>query len=326
MNRRELIVFLGATMAEWPLGAHAQSSQFPVIGFLHPAAPDSFGRLVAAFRQGLAEHGYVEGRNIKIEYRWAEGHSDRLKALALDLVQQKVALIAAPGGSFAALAAKSATTTTPILFVAGPNPVGGGLVASISRPGGNATGVSLESTEMLAKRLEILRDLVPAGAKIAMLMSSAFTVEKFEREFVEQNDLIALKPGTGKKQDDDDYDEIFSTAVKNGARALIVSADPDFTARHKRIVDLAAKYALPAVYPWRQYVAAGGLVSYGPDLAEAYRQIGRYAGRILGGAKPDSMPVEGPNTFELVVNLKTAKALGIEVPYSLMAVANEKFE
>jgi putative ABC transport system substrate-binding protein len=298
----------------------------PVIGFLHPAAPDSFDRLVTAFRQGLGEHGYVEGRNVKIEYRWAEGRSDRLQALALDLVRQKVTLIAAPGGSFAALAAKSATTTIPILFVAGPNPVGVGLVASIARPGGNATGVSMESTEMLAKRLEILRDLVPAGAKIAMLMSSAFTVEKFEKDFAEENELMALRPGAGKEQGHDDYDETFSAAVKNGARALIVSADPSFTARHQRIVELAARYALPAVYPWRQYVAAGGLVSYGPDLAEAYRQIGRYAGRILGGAKPDRMPVEGPNTFELVVNLKTAKALGIDIPYSLMAVANEKFE
>src|ERR1700693_5632251 len=156
MNRRELIIFLGATMAQWPLGARAQPSQMPVIGFLHPAASDSFDRLVAAFRQGLGEHGYVEGRNIKIEYRWADGHSDRLKALALDLVQHKVVLIAAPGGSFAALAAKSATTTTPILFVAGPNPVGVGLVASIARPGGHATGVGVESTQMLAKRLENL--------------------------------------------------------------------------------------------------------------------------------------------------------------------------
>jgi putative ABC transport system substrate-binding protein len=326
MNRRELIVFLGATMAQWPLGARAQSSQVPVIGFLHPAAPQSFDRLVAAFRQGLGEHGYVEGRNVKIEYRWAEGHMDRLKALALELVQHKVALIAAPGGSFAALAAKSATTTIPILFVAGPNPVGVGLVASIAQPGGNATGVSMESTEMLAKRLEILRDLVPAGSKIAMLMSSAFTVEKFEKDFAEQNELVALKPGTRKEHERDDNDQLFSTAVKDGARALIVSADPVFTAQHQRIVELAARYGLPAVYPWRQYVADGGLVSYGPDLAEAYRQIGRYAGRILGGAKPDRMPVEGPNTFELVVNLKTAKALGIEIPYSLMAVANEKFE
>jgi putative tryptophan/tyrosine transport system substrate-binding protein len=326
MNRREFVVSAGAIMTGWPAATYAQPSAMPVIGFLHPASPDAFRRLLEAFREGLNEHGYVEGRNLRIEYRWAEGRSDRLNALALELVRQKVALIAAPGGSFAALAAKAVTSTTPVLFIAGPNPVGVGLVASIARPGGNATGVSMESTDMLSKRLEILRDFVPADERIAMLMSSEFTVEKFERDFVEQNQLIALKPGPGRERDLEEYDDIFAAAARNGAAGLIVSADPTFTARSKRIVDLASKYALPAVYPWRQYAAAGGLASYGPNLAEAYRQIGRYAGRILGGAKPNSMPVEGPNTFELVINLKTANALGIKVPDSLIAVANEKLE
>ena len=326
MNRRELIALIGATVSGVPAIARAQSGSMPVIGFLHPAAPDSFGRMLTAFREGLGEHGYVEGRNRTIEYRWAEGHGDRLKPLALELVQQKVALIAAPGGSFAAVTVKSATSKVPILFIAGPNPIESGLVASVARPGGNATGVSMESTEMLAKRLEILRELAPSGAKVAMLMSSAFTVEKFEREFVEENGLIPLKPATSGASDAAGYDAAFADATRNGARGLIISADSGFTADYKRIVELAAKYAIPAMYPWRQYAVAGGLVSYGPDLAEAYRQIGRYAGRILSGAKPETMPVEGPNTFELVLNLKTAKALGIEVPYSLMAVANEKLD
>jgi putative ABC transport system substrate-binding protein len=326
MNRREVIALIGATMSGAPAIARAQSGPVAVIGFLHPAAPDSFGRLLTAFREGLGEHGYVEGRNLKIEYRWAEGHSERLKPLATELVQQKVALIAAPGGSFAALAVKAVTSTVPILFIAGPNPIGSGLVASIARPGSNATGVAMESTEMLAKRLEILRELAPSGAKVAMLMSPAFTVEKFEREFVEENGLVPLKLSTPGAPETGSYDAAFADAAVNGARGLIVSADSGFTAHYKRIVELAAKYAIPAMYPWRQYAVAGGLVSYGPDLAEAYRQVGRYAGRILGGAKPETMPVEGPNTFELVLNLKTAKALGVEVPYSLMAVANEKFD
>jgi putative ABC transport system substrate-binding protein len=199
-------------------------------------------------------------------------------------------------------------------------------VASVARPGGNATGVALESTDMLAKRLEILRELAPSGAKVAMLMSQAFTVEEFERNFVEENGLVPLKLATRGAPEAGSYDAAFADAASNGAHGLIVSADSGFTAHYKRIVELAAKYAIPAMYPWRQYAAAGGLVSYGPDLAEAYRQVGRYAGRILGGAKPETMPVEGPNTFELALNLKTAKALGIEVPYSLMAVANEKFD
>jgi putative ABC transport system substrate-binding protein len=326
MNRREVIALLGAAVSGAPAVARAQSGSMPVIGFIHPAAPDSFGRMLTAFREGLGEHGYVEGRNLRIEYRWAEGHADRLKPLALELVQEKVALIAAPGGSFAALAVKSATPKTPILFIAGPNPVGSGLVASVARPGGNATGVALESTDMLAKRLEILRELAPNGAKVAMLMSQAFTVAEFERNFVEQNGLVPLKLATPGVPEAGSYDAAFADAASNGAHGLIISADSSFTAHYKRIVELAAKYAIPAMYPWRQYAAAGGLVSYGPDLAEAYRQVGRYAGRILGGAKPETMPVEGPSTFELVLNLKTAKALGIEVPYSLMAVANEKFD
>ncbi len=278
MNPWKLLVFLGALIPAWPLPVHAQSSSEPVVGFLHPASAQRFAAHVAAFRQGLNEHGYYEGR-------------------------------------------KAATATIPILFVAGPNPVDVGLVSSISRPGGNATGVSMETTDMLAKRLEILRELVPAGAKVAMLRSLAFTVEKFEAEFADSNDLIGFTLDAGSK-----YEDRFEAVVRAGARGLIVSADPNFTAHHKQIVDLAAKYGLPAIYPWRLYVAAGGLASYGPSLVEAYRQIGRYAGRILKGAKPETMPVEAPNTFELVLNLKTAQALGLQIPDSLMAVADEKLQ
>jgi ABC-type uncharacterized transport system substrate-binding protein len=320
------MILLGGGALVWPLAAPAQSSKMPVIGFLHPASPERFARFVTAFQDGLKDQGYVDGHNVKIEYRWAEGNTDRLTELALDLAHHQVALIAVPGGSFAALAAKRATGTIPLLFVAGPDPVGVGLVKSISQPGGNATGVSVESTEMIAKRLEILRELMGEDVKTAMLVSSAFTVEKFETEFVEKNGMIAIKLRAGKERDENEYEDKLNAAVKSGARALLVSADPNFTARYKLIVELAAKYALPAVFPWRQYAEAGGLASYGPNLVEAYRQIGRYAGRILKGAKPETMPVESPNTFELVINLKTAKALGLEVPYTLTAIATENIE
>jgi len=326
MKRRVFIALLGGIVLAPPGEARAQASQMPVIGFLHPASADQFAGHVVAFREGLQEHGYVDGGSVKREYRWAEGNSDRLKEMAADLASRHVALIAAPGGSFAALVAKNAAHGVPVLFIAGPDPVEVGLVSSISRPGGSATGVSLESTEMLAKRLEILRELAPGGVKIAMLMSSAFTVEKFEAEFVRHNDLIGFKLAAGAERSQRELEGKLDEAVKEGARALIVSADANFTAQYKRIVELAAKYGLPAVYPWRQYATAGGLASYGANLAEAYRQIGRYAGRVLKGAAPETMPVEGPNTFELVINMKTAKALGLEVPYSLTAVANEKLE
>jgi ABC-type uncharacterized transport system substrate-binding protein len=325
MKRRAVLaLFAGVTVAS--RRAFAQSSQVPVTGFLHPGSPDRFNDMVAAYRQGLREHGFIENQNLKIEYRWAEGRNSRLTELAGELVHRGVALIAAPGGSFAALAARAATKDVPILFIAGPDPVDVGLVASVSRPGGNATGVSIESTPMLAKRLEILRELMPQSAKIAMLMSPSFTVERFENEFVEANDLLRIRIDAGKSTDQGEYETKFDAAVKAGARGLLVSANPNLTAQHKLVVQLAASYSLPAVYPWRQYVVSGGLASYGPSLVEAYRQLGRYAGRILKGATPDTMPVESPNTFELALNLKTAGALGLDIPYSLIAVANEKFE
>jgi len=327
MRRRDFITFLlgGATVAS-PVAAQAQSSGMPVIGFLHSASREPFARLVAAFHAGLNEKGYLEGRNVKVEYRWAEGREDRLSALAADLVHHHVALIVAIGGSFVALAAKAATATIPVLFISGSDPVQLGLVSSLSRPGGNATGLSLESTEMLAKRLEVLRELVPEGTRIAMLKSSAATVEKFETEFIEQYHLIALKLGAGKEFDKTEYENQFDAAVRDGARALLVSADPFFTNWHDLIVALAAKHALPAVYPWRQYAVSGGLASYGPSIFEAYRQIGGYAGRILKGAKPGDLPVQLPTRFELVLNLKAAKALGLTPPRTMFARANELIE
>jgi putative ABC transport system substrate-binding protein len=326
MRRREVIAFVGGSLAVWPLVARAQLSDAPVIGFLHSASAEPFQRLVAAFRDGLGDSGFIEGRNVRIEYRWAEGDEDRLKTFAAELVQHRVSLIAAAGGLRSVQVAKAATTTIPILFISGLDPVQLGLVKSINRPDGNATGVNLESTEMIAKRLEMLRQLVPASTRIAMLVSSHVAIEKIETSFVEKNELIAIKLDAGKESDGAEYESKFDAAVKNEAGALLVSSDPFFTNARDLIVALAAKRGLPALYPWRQYAAAGGLASYGPNIAEAYRQIGRYAGRILKGARPQTLPVETPNIFELVINLKAAKALGLTVSPWLLATANETIE
>jgi putative tryptophan/tyrosine transport system substrate-binding protein len=323
MRRREFIGVLSGAAA-WPLGACTQPAT-SVIGFLHSASPDPFTRLVAAFKEGLSEGpaGYVEGRNVKIEYRWAEGQEDRLAMLAADLVNRPVALIAALGGMRSALAAKAATPTIPILFIAGSDPIEAGLVSSLARPGGNATGVSNQTTEMIAKRLQVLRDLLgsalPSDAKLGMLVTTAPAVEKVEVEFAERNGLVVLKPGAGKEFNQTEYADKFDTAVKTGVRALLVSADPFFTNWRSQIVALAAKYALPVVYPLRQYVVAGGLASYGPDIAEEYRLIGRYAARILKGQKPADLPVQQPRKFESVINLTTAKALGLTLPGIILA-------
>jgi putative ABC transport system substrate-binding protein len=308
------------------LAVRAQQSSTPVIGFLHPASPGPFARLVAAFQEGLKETGYIDGKNVNVEYRWAEGREDRLKTLALELVDRRVALIAATGGTFVALAAKAATSTVPIVFLVGSDPVQLGLASSLNRPGGNATGVTLESTEMLAKRLEMLREFVPPGIKIGMLKSSAPTVERFEREFVEQYGLFGFTLGTGKEFDEQEYEAQFDRAVKNGSRALLVSADPFFMSRRNLIVRLAAKHGLPAVYPWREYGEAGGLATYGPSIPEGYQQVGRFAGRILKGTKPSDLPVQRPSRFNLVINLKTAKALGLTVSRLMLVRADELIE
>jgi putative tryptophan/tyrosine transport system substrate-binding protein len=326
MRRRDLLILSGAAAVARPLKADAQTTTVPAVGFLHPASREPFARLVTAFHEGLNETGFVEGQNVKIEYRWAEGREDRLKTLATNLVDRRVAVIAATGGSFVALAAKAATATVPIVFLVGSDPVQLGLVSSLNRPGGNATGVSLESTEMLAKRLEVLRDLFPGGANIAMLKSSASTVEKSETELVERHGLIVLQPRAAQEFEEREFADQFAAAIQSGANALLVSADPFFMNRRNLIVALAAKHALPAVYPWREYALAGGLASYGPSIIEAYREIGRYVGRILKGAKPQDLPVQLPTKFELVINLKTAKALGLAVPTIMFARANELIE
>jgi putative tryptophan/tyrosine transport system substrate-binding protein len=316
MRRREFIAGLGSAAA-WPLVARAQQPPMPVIGFLNSGSPRPFAPLLAAFRQGLNDGGYVEGQNVAIEYRWAEGRYDQLPALAADLVRRRVAVIAATGGTPSARAAKAATATIPILF-ATANPVGDGLVASFSRPGSNATGVSVFTTELAPKRLQWLRELVPKAGKIGMLINPAANVQ--EMEAVTRAGLHLL---TIKAQADSDLEQAFTEAAEQGIEALLVSADPSFNARRAQLVALAARHSLPAAYPWREYVEAGGLMSYGTSLAGTYRQVGQYVSRVLKGDKPADLPVQNPTKFELVINLKTAKALGLTVPETLLATADE---
>ena len=327
MRRRDFLALLGSMAAAGSLRAEAQTPAMPVIGFLNSASPGPAATLVAAFRHGLNKAGYVEGQNVAIEYRWAEGQYDRLRGMASDLVRRNVSLIAATGGLVVAQAAKGATSTIPVLFIAGFDPVREGLAASINRPGGNATGVSVYTAELGPKRLELLRELLPNVVKIAMLVNPRSISTEIERK-----DLEEATRGTGlqllvlEASAEGDLEKAVNDAVNQSAGALIVSADAFFTSRRSQIVALAAQYALPASYPWLQYAEAGGLISYGPNLTWAYEQIGVYASRILKGAKPEDLPVQLPTTFELVINLKTAKSLGLEIPPTLLARADEVIE
>jgi putative ABC transport system substrate-binding protein len=325
MRRREFGKLVGGTAIAWPLGAHAQQKAMPVIGYLGSGSPGPFATFVAAFHQGLSETSYVEGRNLAIEYRWAEGHFDRLPALAADLVGRKVDLIATSGGPLPALAAKNATSTIPIVFSSGSS-VERGLVASLARPGGNLTGISV-TVELTAKRLELLSELVPQAKVIALLVNpynataTSIIGNAQEAARVKGVQLAILKVGT-----ETEIDAAFATLVQQQPGALVVGADPFIDGRREQIVALTSRHAVPAIYAWREFAAAGGLISYGPSLTSAYRQLGIYAGRVLKGARPADLPVQEPTKYELVINLKTAKALGVTVPQSLLARADEVIE
>jgi putative tryptophan/tyrosine transport system substrate-binding protein len=326
MRRREFITLLSGAAA-WPFAASAQDPAVPLIGFLNSASPAPFARLADAFHQGLREGGYVEGRNVTIEYRWADGQFARLPELAADLVHRRVSLIVATGGTVSARAAKEATATIPILFIVGPNPIGDGLVTSVSRPGGNATGVALYTSELLPKRLDLLGQLMPRAATIALLVNPSDAAYELETKYVEDavrvtgQQMVLLKASAER-----DFEPALVSAVQQRVDALLVSANPFFTQRRVQLVALAARHAMPAGYPWREYTDAGGLMSYGPSIAGAYHLIGRYASRILNGEKPADLPVQAPTNYELIINVKTAKALGLEVPHSLLATAEEVIE
>jgi putative tryptophan/tyrosine transport system substrate-binding protein len=327
MTRRELMLLLaGAMMAARAL--RAQQKAMPVIGFLSSNSPGAVtDPLLAAFRQGLSETGYVESQDVAIEYRWAEGRNDRLPALAADLVDRKVDVIVAGGGDPSAVAAKGATSTIPIVFTGAGDPVGRGLVASLARPGGNLTGFSGMATELNPKRLELLFELVPRARAFALLVNpdnaqTEYTMrDLLEAARTKGVQLSVLRAGTGSE-----IDAAFASLGKLHADALMVGNDSFFADRHDQLVALAARHAIPAVYHLRVFPAAGGLISYGANFPALYRQVGIYVGKILKGAKPADLPVQQPTTFELVVNLKTAEALGLTVPPSILARADEVIE
>jgi putative ABC transport system substrate-binding protein len=325
MKRREFITLLGAATA-WSLAAHAQQPTMPVIGFLHSGSPKPNVNLVAAFRNGLNEVGYVDGKNVAIEYRWAGGRYDRLRELATDLVRQKVAVIFGAGPP-AAHAAGSATGTIPIVFVSGDDPVKSGLVASLNRPGGNVTGAAMFTGQLGAKQLGLLRELVPKAALVAMLVNPYNPLTE-----AVTTDVRAAAAVTGHQiqvvnaSDEGEIDKAFATLKELHADALIVGADPYFFGRSEQLVALTSQYMVPAIFEFREFATAGGLMSYGASIADGYRQAGVYAGQILKGAKPADLPVLQPTKFELVINLKTVKALGLALSPGLLAIADEVIE
>jgi putative tryptophan/tyrosine transport system substrate-binding protein len=323
MRRRELLLLLGGMMTA--AGApRAQQKAVRVIGLLATGSPSAPS--VAAFRQGLGETGYVEGQNVAIEYRWAEGSYDRLPALVADLVGRKVDVIVAQS-TLSARAAKTATSTIPIVFTSGADPVATGLVASLSRPGGNLTGISFLTIELMAKRLELLAELVPRATVIALLVNpNIIAAEQVMRDAQGAARTKGVQLHILKAATENEIDAAFAGLVQLHAGALVVSADPFFAGRREQLVALAAHHAVPSIYAERESAASGGLISYGTNMNAVYRQIGNYAGKILKGAKPADLPVEQPTRFELVVNLKTAKTLGLSVPQALLARADEVIE
>jgi putative tryptophan/tyrosine transport system substrate-binding protein len=326
IERRQFVFALGGAAVAWPLAAGAQQPTMPVIGYLSARSPEDTAHLVPAFRQGLSEGGFVEGQNVTIEYRWALGQVDRLPALAAELAGRPVTILVTTGGESAALAARAATSTIPIVFSMG-DPVKAGLAASYSRPGGNATGINILTETLDPKRLGLLRGLVPQAATIGFLLNPQYPLaESQSKDMQEAARAIGLQIHVLRANTDREIEAAFETVAQHRIAALAVAASPFFDTRRDTLVALAARYAVPTMYHFREYAAAGGLVSYGIDPIDTYRQVGVYAGRILKGAKPADLPVLLPTKFEFVINLKTAKALGLDVPLHLQQLADEVIE
>jgi putative tryptophan/tyrosine transport system substrate-binding protein len=327
MKRRNFIGLVGGAAA-WPLAAGAQRASAPVIGFLGATSPEGYATFVAGFQRGLKEAGFVDGDNVTTVYRWAEGQYDRLPGLAADLVSRHVSVIVATGGLPSSLAAKQATETIPIVFTLGSDPVKFGLVSSLNRPNGNVTGVTLFAYLLDAKRVELMHELVPGASVVALLVNpnspaqadaQYADVEAAVQKFGQQ--LVILKAGT-----DSEIDSAIAEVAEKKTSVLLVSADPLFLSRRDQLVALVTRHAIPSIYEWRQFAEAGGLMSYGIDLIDAYRQAGVYAGKILGGAKPGDLPVLQPAKFEFVINLKTARTLGLTVPNTMLVAADQVIE
>ena len=327
MRRRDFITAVGGAAAAWSFAAHAQQPAMPVIGFMHVGTADPLAHLVSAFRQGLKDTGYIEGRNVAIEFRWAEGQNERLPAFAADLVHLPAAVIVTGGGEAPARAAKAATATIPIVFNVGGDPVKAGLVASLARPGGNATGVNIFTAELAEKRLGLLHELSPTASMIAHLVNP-----NFPPSATNAREVQAAATSIGRQilllnaSSESEIDTAFSTMAQQHVGAVLVGADPYFYGRRVQIVALATRYAIPASYEQHEFATAGGLMYYGTSIAESYRQMGLYAGRILKGEKPADLPVMQSTKFEFVLNLKTAKALGLTIPPGVLAIADEVIE
>jgi putative ABC transport system substrate-binding protein len=327
MIRRDFIALLGGAAATWPVVVRAQQPAMPVIGFLNGASPAELGPRVDAFRDGLAEMGYAEGRSVAIEYRWGLGQYERLPEMAIDLVRHRVAAIAATGGVPSVRAAKAATFEIPIVFTMGADPVAFGLVASLNRPGGNVTGITLISGEIVSKRIAVLRDLLPGAKVLGVLMNSTTPSSEAESVAAERTaHTLGWQVKVLRVGKELDFDTAFQPLVRERVDALLVTTDPIFESQRHRIVALAAQHAVPTIYALREYAVAGGLMSYGASINDVYRQAGSYVGRVLKGEKPSDLPVIQTSKFELLINLKTAKTLGIAVPAAVLALADEVIE
>jgi len=327
VKRREFILLLGGAAAAWPLAARAQQAAIPVIGFISGRSPTDSEALATAFRRGLADSGYVEDRNVAIEYRWAEYRNERLPAMVADLVRLKVAVIAAISGTPTVLAAKAATTTIPIVFAIGSDPVTSGVVTSLNQPGGNVTGVTFFTVPLGSKRLELLRDFVPKATTVAVLVNPETAVSRTDGANVQAAaQSVGLQAHLINASTEGQVEDAFKVIVERRIDALLVTADLFFISRRQQLVALAARDAIPVVYPVREFVVAGGLMSYGASETDAFRSAGMYVGKVLSGARPGDLPVTLPTKFELVINLKTAKALGLTVPMITQMTADEVIE